>query len=99
MIQLMMAFMHILVHRLKNSGGAHASAYAHGHHTVFRVPAGHLAQKSGGEFGTGAAERMAKGDSSTIDIDSRGVETEHFDDGERLSGEGFVKFDDSYVFQ
>src|SRR6185312_8651440 len=79
--------------------GAHASAHTHGYHAVFGFAAGHLAEEGGGEFGPGAAERVAEGDGSSVDVDLRGVDAEYLDDGERLGGEGFVEFDDADVFE
>ena len=81
-------------HRLEDSGGAHASSYAHGDHSVAGFAAGHLAQEGGGEFGSGAAEGVAEGDGSAVDVEAGGVEAEDLDDGEGLGGEGFVELDE-----
>ena len=81
------------VHSLKNSSGSHASAYAHRYHAVLGFAARHLAEEGCGEFGSGAAERMAESDGSSVDVQLGWVDAEDFDDGERLRGEGFVEFD------
>ena len=87
------------LYSLKDSGGAHASAYTHCYHAVPRFAARHLAQQRGRELGSGAAQRMAERDGSAVDVDFRRVDSKHLDDGERLSGKGFVQFDDVDLFQ
>ena len=83
-----------LIHRLEDPGRAHASAYAHGDHAVLRFAAGHLAEEGGGELGSGAAERVAEGNGSAVDVELGGVDAEHLDDGEGLRGEGLVELDE-----
>ncbi len=78
---------------LENSGGAHAAADAHGHHTVARLAALEFAQDRGRELGAGAAERMAESDGAAIGIDARGIEAGQLNHGKRLRGEGFVQLD------
>jgi len=42
---------------------------------------------------------VAEGDGAAVGIDARSVESGLLDDGERLRGEGFVKFDDGHVVE
>src|ERR1700738_5120256 len=78
---------------LEDAGGTHASADAHGDHAVAGVLALEVADQGGGEFGSGAAERMAEGDCAAVGIDTRGVEAGLLDYGKGLRGEGFVELD------
>src|SRR6266702_4272573 len=52
---------------------------------------------AGGEFCSGAAEGMAESDGAAVGIDARRIEASLLDDGQRLSGESFVEFDDGDV--
>src|ERR1700730_12798860 len=78
---------------LEDAGGTHTSADAHGYHAVAGVLALEVADQGGGEFGSGAAERMAEGDCAAVGIDTRGVEAGLLDYGKGLRGEGFVELD------
>ena len=54
---------------LEDAGRAHASANAHGHQSVARLPAFHLLEECRSQFSAGAAERMAESDRATVDVD------------------------------
>src|SRR5450755_3587076 len=49
-------------HVLKDAGGAHAAADAHGDHAIAGAAALHLAHELHGELGAGAAQWVAQGD-------------------------------------
>src|SRR6266576_1247184 len=82
---------------LEDAGGAHAASNAHGDHAVAPVAALQFANDSSGKFCAGATKRMSERDGAAVGIDARGVQTCLLDNRERLSGEGFVEFDDSDV--
>ena len=83
----------------EDTGGAHATADAHGDHAVAGVAALQFAHERGGEFGSGAAERMAEGDGAAVGIDARGIQIGLLDDGEGLRGERFVQFDHGEIVE
>src|SRR6266568_1566827 len=72
----------------EDAGGAHA---------ITRIAALQFADDGSGEFCAGAAEGMAERDGAAVGIDARRIEAGLPDDGERLSGERFVEFDDGDV--
>jgi hypothetical protein len=63
------------------------------------LAAAHLGEQGCGELGAGAAERMAEGDGSSVDVDAVGIEAQFADDGQRLRGKGLVEFDEADVRQ
>src|ERR1700730_8869265 len=84
---------------LENSGGALATADAHRHHSVFCFPALHFAEDGGREFRSGAAERVAEGDCSAVEVDLLRIQAGAPDHRQRLHGERFVQFDNINVFE
>ena len=57
-----------LLTSVRNSGGTLAAAHAHGYHAVLRGAAAHFAQNAGGEFCSGAAERVAESDRAAVHV-------------------------------
>src|SRR5580765_2099527 len=57
-----------LLNPLENTRGPHAASDAHAHYSVTRIPPLHLVQKSGGELGASAAERMSQRNRPAVDV-------------------------------
>src|SRR4051812_42757703 len=80
-----------LLQALEDAGGAHASSYTHGDHAVAGVFALQVAEERGGEFRSGAAERVAESDGPAAGIHARGIKTSLLNHREGLRGKGFVQ--------
>src|ERR1700693_76959 len=93
-LEMSIAGFSVLRGALEDSGGAHATADAHGDQAVAGVAALEFADDGRSKFCAGAAERMAESDGAAVDVDARGIETSGFDDAQSLRGEGFVELDD-----
>src|SRR5580704_11592376 len=80
----------IPVQIFENSGGALASADAHGDHAILRVFTMHFAQDGGSEFCAGAAQRMTERYRTAVGIDAIEIQTSFSNYSQRLHREGFV---------
>ncbi len=58
---------------LEDSCGAHATSDAHGDHAVPRIAALQFTNQAGGQFCSGAAQRMTERDGSAIGINARRI--------------------------
>src|SRR5579859_5597264 len=83
----------ISLHPFKDSRGALATAHAHRHHAILRIPALHLAQNGGRELRARAAQRMAERNRPAIDVDLFEIQSRAPDHRQRLHREGLVQLD------
>jgi hypothetical protein len=61
------------VQTLKDAGGSHTPAHAHGDDAVLEITGFEGVQQRGGKLGPRAAKRMAERNRSTVDVDFRRV--------------------------
>ena len=59
----------------------------------------HLVEQRGGEFGTGASQRMTKRDGATIHVQPVGIDRQLAQAGEHLRGKRLVQFDEIDLIQ
>src|SRR6185369_6977143 len=84
-------------HPFENTRSAHAETYTHGNHAVLGAAFPHLGEQSGGELGSSAAEWMAEGNSTSVDIDDLLVQTEVLDYRQRLRGKCLIQLDQADI--
>src|SRR5215469_579201 len=76
----------VSVQVLKNPGRAHASANAHGDHSIACISALQLADYRGRELRTRASQGMAKRDRPTVGINLFRIKPANLHDRQRLRG-------------
>src|SRR5690606_2021623 len=69
--------------KLEHAGCSHAAADAHGNDPVLSAPARHFVQHLHRQFGAGAAERVAEGNGSAVDVDFVQIQIQLPYDGHR----------------
>ena len=79
---------------LEDAGGAHAAADAHRDEAVAGAAAAHLVNERRRELGAGAAEGVAEGDCTAVDVEAIGVDRQLLETREHLGGERFVELDE-----
>src|SRR5213596_2213388 len=89
----------LLRHALDDARTAHAAADAHGHEAVALLAAAKLVEDGYGQLRARATERMAERDGAAVDVDPLARQRAFAHDGERLTSEGFVEFDQVEVFE
>src|SRR5882724_12059893 len=88
-----------LRHALDDTRAAHAATDAHGHEAVALLAATKLVEDGDGQLRARATERMAERDGAAVDVDPLARQRAFAQHGERLTGEGFVEFDQVEVFE
>src|SRR2546422_10970298 len=83
--------------QFKDAGAAHPAADAHRDQAVTSLAAFELVQDGNGKFRASGSQRVTQSHRAAVDVDALSRQRTLADDGERLTGEGFVEFDKVYV--
>ena len=84
---------HLLLQILEDSRRSHASTDAHGDHPVAPMTTLEFADDGCRQLRSGAAERVAERNRSSVRVDAPEIEARFLNYAERLGGEGFIQLD------